>query len=358
MLKRIYLFGLLAVFLYACNGEGTQTTETQDVEKPKFATVVSPGNNTKAVCGQELSVNISVTQPDSLKEISVYWNDTLIKTFPSPKDAIIIGIPTKNAHVGRNDLKIVMLSKNGVADEDNRSIVLFSDVYADIEVAKIIQTYPHQKTSYTQGLEFHNGQLFEGTGLTGQSILAKVNLTSGEFIQKQDLPDNIFGEGITIFNNEIYQLTWQARVCYVYDVNTLEKKREFTYFGEGWGLCHNGKELIMSNGSSEIIFRDPTTFEKIRSIFVFDGSREYVSINELEYHDGILYANVYQEDFILKIDPKTGKVLAKIDCSDVVKAGKDLGDVLNGIAINEQNNKYYITGKNWPKLFEVKFVAP
>jgi glutamine cyclotransferase len=358
MLKRVYLLGLLAVFFYACNGGDTPTTETQDTEKPKIASVVSPGNNTKAVCGNEIAVNISVLQATSLKEISVYWNDSLIQSFSSPTAAISLGIPTKNSPVGKNDLKVVIQSTDGTTEEDNRSIILFSDVYADILVAKIIRTYPHQKTSYTQGLEFQNGQLFEGTGLTGQSVLAKVNLNSGEFIQKQDLPENIFGEGITVFNNEIYQLTWQARICYVYDLNTFEKKREFTYFGEGWGLSHNEKELIMSNGSSEIVFLNPTTFEKIRSVFVFDANREYVSINELEYHDGILYANVYQEDFILKIDPKTGKVLAKIDCSDVVKAGKELGDVLNGIAINEQNNKYYITGKNWPKLFEVKFVAP
>lgn len=358
MLKRVYLFGLLTVFLYACKGEITQTTETQDVEKPKFATVVSPGNNTKATCGQEILVSIKVTNPDSLIEISVFWNDSLIKTFSSPTGAISLGIPTKNSNVGKNDMKVLMLSKSGISDEDNRSIVLFSDVYSDILVAKIIKTYPHQKTSYTQGLEFYRGELFEGTGLTGESVLAKVNLTTGEFIQKQPLPDNIFGEGITVFNNEIYQLTWQTRICYVYDIRTFEKKKEFSYFGEGWGLCNNGKDLIMSNGSSEIVFRDSSTFEKIRSIYVFDANREYVSINELEYHDGIIYANVYQEDFILKIDPKTGKVLAKIDCSDVVKAGKELGDVLNGIAINELNDKYYLTGKNWPKLFEVKFVAP
>jgi glutamine cyclotransferase len=156
----------------------------------------------------------------------------------------------------------------------------------------------------------------------------------------------------------VYQITWEARKCFVYDVNTFERKREYQYFGEGWGIANDGQHLIMSNGTSEIVFRDPATFDVVRSIYVFDSNQEYRALNELEYHNGSIYANVYQEDYILQIDPKNGKVLAKIDAVDVVKRGKGNGDVLNGIAFNAKTGNFVLTGKNWPKLFEVQFVEP
>jgi glutamine cyclotransferase len=346
----------ISFFLIRCTDD--LPTDNEKVAEESFAQVLQPGNNTKATCGQELAVKISVQKIDSLKSIDVFWNDTLVKQFTQLSKTLELGVKTQNALVGKNDLKVVFHEKNGRIEEDNRTIVLFSDIFSDIQVAKIKQIFPHDKSSYTQGLEFYNGVLFEGTGLVGKSILAKVKLQDGSFIQKINLPNNVFGEGITVLNGKIYQLTWQARVCYEYDAKTLEKLREFTYFGEGWGLCNNGKEILMSNGTSEISFHNTENFEKTHSIYVFDSNKEYVSINELEFYKGAIYANVYQENFILKIDPNTGKVLAKIDCSDVEKQGRELGDVLNGIAINKENGKFYITGKQWPKLFEVSFENP
>lgn len=355
MLKRFSILISISIFLFACENDLPTIDNTTE---RAFAKVLQPGNNTKATCGQTIAVKIAVKTADSISAIEIFWNDSLLQKLNNISTDIELGIPTKNALVGRNDIKVVFHQKNGKTEEDNRSVILFSDIYADIQVAKIINTFPHLKTSYTQGLEFHNGQLYEGTGLQGKSILAKVDLQTGELEQKIKLPDNVFGEGITILNNKIYQLTWQARICYEYDANTLEKIREFTYFGEGWGMCNNGTEIIMSNGTSKITFHDPETFEETHSINVFDSNKEYVSINELEYYEGVIYANVYQTNFILKIDSKTGKVLSKIDCSEAVRKGQDLGDVLNGIAINKQTNKFYITGKKWPKLFEVTFGNP
>lgn len=357
MLKRFLLLAFIGGIIVACDND-LPTYNGNEAKERVFAKVLQPGNNTKATCGETLALKIQVEKPDSLASIEVFWNDSLLQNYQTFEQEIALAIPTKNAKVGRNDIKVIMHQKNGKMEEDNRSIYLFSDVYATILVAQINQTLPHQKTSYTQGLEFYQGQLYEGTGLRGESILAKVDLQSGNIEQKIDLPNNVFGEGITILNDKIYQLTWQARLCYEYDAKTFEKIREFSYFGEGWGMCNNGKEIIMSNGTSEITFHDPITFEEKRSISVFDSSKEYVNINELEYYDGIIYANVYQTNYILKIDPKTGKVLAKIDCSEVVRKGRDLGDVLNGIAINKKTGKIYITGKKWPKLFEVEFVKP
>lgn len=349
-------FSVLSVclLLFSACTDGDNKSEPIPQEE-QLIEVKNPANNSKATCGQEVKIDVSILKPEALESVHIYWNDSLIEMRESPKGSISLVIPTKNARVGINDLKVKTRSREGKEDEDNRSVVLFSDIFADIQLAKIVKTYPHQKTSYTQGLEFYHGELYEGTGLTGQSILAKTDLNSGNILQKIDLPPSIFGEGITILNDKIYQITWQARICYVYDVKSLEKIKEYSYFGEGWGLTNDGNNLIMSNGTSEIAFRDPKTFEKIRSIYVFDSEKEYVSINELEYVDGVIYANVYQEKFILKIDPKTGKVLSKIDCSDLVKEGQGLGDVLNGIAYNHQTERFYMTGKNWPKLFEVKF---
>jgi glutamine cyclotransferase len=197
--------------------------------------------------------------------------------------------------------------------------------------------------------------LYESTGNFGQSIIAKVDLSTGNHLQKVALENQYFGEGITLLNGEVYQITWQQNKCFVYKQADLTLVKEYSYNGEGWGLCNNGKQIIMSDGTEKLVFRNPSTFAIERTIQVYNNIGPVTQLNELEYQDGKIYANVWRTNTIVVIDEITGKVLAEIDANEIEKAGKGGGDVLNGIAFNSDKNLWYLAGKNWPKLFEVTF---
>lgn len=349
------LFALTAVLFTSC--EESPVTPKQQRKKAPF-TVSNPSDNAQLVVGDQLEIRTNVVDGQELKQLQLFLGDSLLNEQKNVGIQAKYSLATKDLNVGFHTIRIVGTDAEGEEFIVNRTIALFSDIYPELKVAKIMRTYPHQTTSYTQGLEMYNGKLYEGTGQTGKSKLMEIRLETGETIRSVDVPDYIFGEGITILNDEIFQITWEARKCFVYDVNSFELKREFQYFGEGWGIANDGKHLIMSNGSSEVVFRDPKTFDIVRSIQIFGSSQEYRAINELEYLNGFIYANVYQEDYVLKIDPANGKVLEKIDCGDVVREGKGSGDVLNGIAYNTKTGNFILTGKNWSKFFEVQFVNP
>jgi glutamine cyclotransferase len=220
----------------------------------------------------------------------------------------------------------------------------------------VIHTYPHDPSAFTQGLTWFDGQLIEGTGLYGQSTIRKVSLTTGEVTQTHSLSSMLFGEGVTVMEGLVYQLTWKNGLCMVYDVESFEEVRTFHYNGEGWGLTHNGKQLIMSDGSSTIIFIDPTDFTIIDSIDVFDGRYPVTQINELEYVDGVIYANIWQTNQIIGINPNTGEVLDRIDFSELKDKTWSGADVLNGIAYDSLAQRLFITGKLWPVIYEIKLV--
>ncbi|MEP6832788.1 MAG: glutaminyl-peptide cyclotransferase [Gemmatimonas sp.] len=227
---------------------------------------------------------------------------------------------------------------------------------------EVVRTYPHDVGAYTEGLLFHDGRLFESTGNRGESNIREVDLQTGRVIRQRDLKgkDNIdsayFGEGIIITGDNIIQMTWKSEVAFIYDWKTFEPKGQFKYQGEGWALTMNGDSLIMSNGSSVINYRDPKTFAITRSITVTDHDVPVSNINELEWVKGEIYANVFETKQIVRIDPATGKVLGWIDLTDILPAADRTGkeDVLNGIAYDEKNDRLYVTGKYWPKMFEIK----
>ncbi len=232
----------------------------------------------------------------------------------------------------------------------------------------ITNVYPHDTTSYTEGLEWHDNALYEGTGDTdykGKSKLARIELATGKTLQQIHLSKDYFGEGITVLNGKIYQLTYKEGKCFVYDFKTFKKITEFNYAGEGWGMTNDGKYLIMDDGSNNLYYRDPLTFKVVKTVGVTDNNGPLSSINELEYVDGLIYANVWLTNYIVKIDPSTGNVLAKADFSNVLnkyapgflsdEAQSSKGAVLNGIAYDSVGKRFFVTGKLWPKLFEVKF---
>jgi glutaminyl-peptide cyclotransferase len=220
---------------------------------------------------------------------------------------------------------------------------------------EVVRAYPHDPKAFTQGLEFADGFLYEGTGMNGASGIRKVRLETGEVLQVQPLEDRYFGEGITLFGDSIIQLTWRAGTGFVYDRETFERRRSFSYTGEGWGLTHDGARLIMSNGSSTLRFLDPATFKETARLNVTDGGRPVAQLNELELVKGEIYANVWQTDRIVRISPKTGEVNGWIDMRGLLSAAEAKGvDVLNGIAYDDKGDRLFVTGKLWPKLFEIR----
>lgn len=221
---------------------------------------------------------------------------------------------------------------------------------------KVINTYPHDQKAFTQGLIFHNGFLYESTGLRGESTLRKVKLETGEVLQKHSLKPKLFGEGLAIWQKQLVQLTWHAGVAFIYEMADFKVASAFAYSGEGWGLTTDKDGFILSNGSADLLFLDPKTFREVKRITVTDKTKPIKDLNELEFINGEIFANVWQQNKIARIDPKTGKVIAWIDLSELVPPEhKDSEQaVLNGIAYDAKNDRLFVTGKLWPKIYEIK----
>ena len=223
----------------------------------------------------------------------------------------------------------------------------------------VVNTYPHDRSAFTQGLVFEDGVLYEGTGLNGRSTLRRVELETGEVLQIHELPAQFFGEGVTVYGNDIIQLTWQSHVGFVYDRDSFELLQEFNYSTQGWGITHDGERLIMSDGTATLYFLDPETFEEIGRVGVYDNDGSVNRLNELEYVQGEIYANVWQTNRIARIDPQTGQVVGWIELKGLLTP-EDRGepvDVLNGIAYDAENARLFVTGKLWPKLFEIELIS-
>jgi len=222
---------------------------------------------------------------------------------------------------------------------------------------EIIKELPHDTQAYTQGLIYHNGFLYESTGQYRKSSLRKINPNTGEIIKNIKIPDNYFAEGLTIFNSKIYQLTWIENTGFVYDLETLKQVASFSFYGEGWGLTNDDKHLILSDGSNVLRYIEPTSFEVVKTLTVLnENSYPMRNLNELEYVDGYIWANIYMENYIVQIDPKTGRVVSRIDLTplrDRLTLGPET-DVLNGIAYDKEHDVFYFTGKNWNKIFIAK----
>jgi glutamine cyclotransferase len=223
---------------------------------------------------------------------------------------------------------------------------------------EVVQAYPHDENAFTQGLVYHGGFLYEGTGLQGRSSLRKVRLETGEVLERVDLPYEYFGEGIAIVRDQILELTWKSQVGFVYDLNTFRRLRQFSYPGEGWGLTSNGADVYMSDGTADIRILDAATLREKRRIHVHDGPKPIDQLNELEFVDGQVFANIWQTNRIARISPQTGEVVGWIDLSGVLSPMYQLqpGAVLNGIAYDAARKRLFVTGKLWPRLFEVRLV--
>ncbi len=223
---------------------------------------------------------------------------------------------------------------------------------------RVLHRFPHARDAYTQGLLWHDGKLYESTGQYGQSSLRRVDLATGKVERQWEVADDLFAEGLARVGDRLIQLTWHAGLATVYSRQDFSLLDHYSYPGEGWGLCHDGARLVMSDGSDRLSFRDPETFALLGEVRVSLGERSLSRLNELECVDGAVWANVWTTDLIVRIDPESGRVTATVDASALLRPEERQGvDVLNGIAYRPEAGTFLITGKFWPTLFEVEFVA-
>ncbi len=281
-----------------------------------------------------------------------------------PPFATIVAYEDLSVAVGNSELNhyYVVVAQNAVADEaiSNRVGEFdFGDEITPVYGYTVLNEYPHDDNAFTQGLVYEDGYFFEGTGLTGQSSLRKVELATGTVLQQHNLDSQYFGEGIAVWGGEIIQLTWQNQVAFVYDKATFVEQSQFNYSTQGWGLTQDGVQLIMSDGSANLYFRDPLTFAELDQVVVHDRGEPVIRLNELEYINGEVYANVWITDLIARIDPQTGRVLGWIDLTGILQPEDQTPqtDVLNGIAYDDAGNgRLFVTGKRWSKLFHIELV--
>ena len=358
----LILFALFFFQISCSNHEKSKAPQTsqEKQDKPtKRVSVIkinSPKSGEMFTIGDNIEVKIGLKESD-IEIDSLIVETNRIKTVLNTKN-LAYKWETNNLNTGSNQLKVIAYAKGNKIDSYYLKLRFKSDIKPELLECKIINTYPHDKKAYTQGLIYENGIMYEGTGQRKESSLRKVKFETGEIIAVLSLEDKYFGEGITIFKDKIIQLTWTSRTGFVYDKKSFKLITTLEYPTQGWGITNDGEKLIMSDGTQTIHFLDPEYFNEIGEIEVYDDKGSVRQLNELEYIDGLVYANVYQTEEIIAFDPINGKVLKRIDCSNIVPDGyeNENDNVLNGIAYDKDKDRYFITGKRWPSLFEVKFI--
>ncbi|MFC2112385.1 glutaminyl-peptide cyclotransferase [Bacteroidota bacterium] len=322
--------------------------------------IVSPQKNQQFTRGGKISFQVirtTDTVPD-LDSLEFYLDGNRIYTaYKEPYDHLHT---SENLSMGTKPVRVVCYYADGRKEFHNENIIILSDIIPQYIQYRIVNTWPHDIGAYTQGLIYEDGYLFEGTGNWAESSLRKTVIETGEPERILNLPRDVFGEGITIFNDKIYQLSYKSQVGFVYEKESFRRIQKVYYENkEGWGLTHDGVNLIMSDGSHKIYFMDPEYFTEVRQIEVYDDKIQVSRLNELEYIDGRIFANIYGSEEIVIIDPSTGRVTGKLNMKGILpqEDRQRRIDVFNGIAWNPESRTLYVTGKYWPKLFEVSLQA-
>lgn len=349
----ILLILSLFVTFFSCSSKSNKRPR-----KPVSSITVQP-DKSNYVFGEQISLAVNTKLKDGeLKLVQLFYNSQLV--MESSETDFTVENLTLN-YVGTVTINVNAEKTDGLENSRSKILNVNSDVAPQQMSYQVIENYPHLMSSYTQGLEYYQGYLYEGTGENGHSKLMKINLRTGEVIQSVDLNAKYFGEGITILNDKIYQLTYHAKKGFVYDLNSFAVIDSFSFpSAEGWGLTNDGTYLIMSDGTHVLTWINPNDFSVVKKLQVANNRGLITNLNELEYINGMIYANIYTTNFIVKIDVSNGKVLDEVDMSgliDLYHRKEDRIDYLNGIAYDKEQNKMYVTGKLYPRLFEVKFVS-
>lgn len=327
----------------------------------RLSRLLEPSSSLTIPLGEEIRVHLSVPDSVEVDSLSIFLGGKLKRTIPGTSDELnqerlefMLG--TDGEQVGKSGLRIRLYMAGGESENHSRQITFLSDVVPVEYLYRVVREYPHDVKAYTQGLQYVDGELYEGTGNYGSSSIRRVNLETGNVMQIRDLDQSLFGEGITVLGERLYQLTYKSQVGFIYDRSTFQEIQKVYYQNhEGWGLTHNGEELIMSDGTNIIYFLDPEMFTINRQLEVYHNEGPANSLNELEYIHGKIYANRYFTDEIVIIDPSNGKVEGRINLKGILKAThrKPTTDVLNGIAWDAKGGRLFVTGKYWPLLFEI-----
>lgn len=363
-LKYFYIltFITLTTLTLSCSGRTgkridhstLESTKASEEQALKYIKVISPGENTGFKLKGQIKIVITKDKesPDSIR---IWFDGQLVTVLKS--NQFESTIPSSYlSKTGRKALKITAYKSNGKPQTITRFLIVYSDLAPKKNGYKVVNTFPHDKDAFTQGLVYEDGLFYEGTGEPGTSYLRKVDPQTGKVLFQLSLESPLFGEGIAILGNRIFQLTWQNKVGFVYDRVTLKQINKIYYQNEGWGLTTIGNEIVMSDGSNILFFMDPDQFSVVSKLEVYDHEKKVEKLNELEYINGEIWANIWQTDLIVRIDPSSGKVIAYINLKGILNdPGTDTNiNVLNGIAYDKAAKRIFVTGKNWPKLFEIK----
>jgi len=346
--------------LNSCRETNSNNTDsansTGNSKRGSVAEIKSPGKDDVFVCGDTVEIKLSIKKKNIvIDSVRYFANNSLIQSKTSDFESM--QWVSEYAKVGQNTVKTVIFYNGSLKESHAVSFVLLSDIIPKTYNYNVVNKFPHDENAYTQGLAYDDGYIYEGTGKQGQSSLRKVDIESGIPVKKLDLDQHIFGEGIVIINDNIYQITYKTQVGFIYDKKTLDLIRKFDYqIREGWGLATDGEKIYMSDGSSNLYLIDYEYFTQTGQVEVFDNKGIVSNLNELEYINGKIFANIYGDTRIVIIDPNTGKVTGELDLKKLMPAGSrdNMDKVLNGIAFNNDNNHLYITGKNWPYLYEIE----
>ncbi|MEN8250322.1 MAG: glutaminyl-peptide cyclotransferase [Bacteroidota bacterium] len=355
---------LLLSMVLSCGPKNgvTERNSARKTQPSRISLLKAPGRPLTLTVGEEVHVQLTTPDTISLDSVQLFLGGNLKQTILAQPGEVMQGdldftVSTGGENTGKKGLRVRVFFPGGKSENHSQQITLLSDLVPVNYSYRIVNEYAHDPEAYTQGLQYNDGWLYEGTGNYGTSSLRRVNLETGEVSKIRNLDQSLFGEGITVFGDRIYQVTYKSQVGFIYDKSTFEEIQKVYYQNrEGWGLTHNGEELIMSDGTNIIYFLDPEMFTINRQIEVYHNEGPAQSLNELEYINGKIWANRYYTDEIVIIDPETGKMEGRLNLKGILKTTnrKSTTDVLNGIAWDADKERLFVTGKLWPKLFEIK----
>ena len=361
---RFSLFLLIIVWTVSCSGRSGSKAEhvvNEGMAAPaesagKMIKLISPGAKSHFKLKEQVDVVMDLINKDkSPDSVVIYFDGKSVATLKSSPWKYSIS-PAFTGKTGRKSLKLIAYKGGRSLNPVTGFILIYSDIVPKRNGYKVIHAYPHDKAAFTQGLIFDKGLFYEGTGQQSESNLREVEPETGKILRQHNLDATLFGEGITLYHDRIYQVTWENKVGFVYDRATFSVINKIYYPTQGWGLTTIEDKIVMSDGTNVLAFYEPEMFTQVSRIEVYDNEKEIDSLNELEYINGEIWANIWMTDLIARIDPSSGKVLAYIDLKGILPGSERSSDtdVLNGIAYDKDSKRIFVTGKRWPKIFEIQ----
>lgn len=354
---------ILITWTVSCSGKADKKSEPKaqpvsvasEVITAKLIKMISPGDNTGFKLNEHIKVMLALENNDRIPDSVLISFDgkvvAILKTGPWEYSIP----PVFTVSTGRKSLKATAYRNGRQQNTITRFMIIYSDIVPAKEGYKVVRSYPHSRDAFTQGLVYNNGLLYEGTGQESGSSLREVQLETGKVLRQLNLDASLFGEGITLYHDRIYQVTWKSKVGFVYEKSTFDVINRIYYSTEGWGLTTLNDKIVMSDGTNVLYFYEPEMFTVVSRIEVYDNEKKVDQLNELEYINGEIWANIWMTDLIARIDPVSGKVIAYIDLKGILPESERMADtdVLNGIAYDTVGKRIFVTGKRWPELFEI-----